>query len=166
MGLIFTLIRNINFSTLSFHLLFLFVISLQLTVSSPYINFAYILGLIIFMKSDKEYSLSTILLIFIYGFYQDLLLSSSFGSSSIIFIYFLFLGQLSNIFIGKGGSLFQGYLYLGGLIFYALFDYIYIFINFNILLKIDIFIINIFTALLFYFIFVQSIHFFINTNAR
>ena len=166
MHLLFAFIRNLNFSTLSFHLFLLFIISLQAIVSHLYINWIYILGLIIFMKSNKEYSLSTILLIFMYGFYQDLLLSSPFGSSSIIFIYFLFLGQLSNIFIGKGGSLFQSYLYLGGLIIYALFDYIYIYLNYNILLKIDIFMINILTALVFYFIFIQFSYLYIGSNAR
>ena len=152
MNFIFELIRNISSYNFLFHFTFLFTISLQTIISTPYINFLYILGLLIFMRFNNECSQRTILLLFTYGFYQDLILSYSLGTSSMVFIYFLFLGQLSNIFIGKGGSSFQGYLYLGGLIFYALIEFIYIFFSFNIFLKIDVFISNIIIVLSIYFI--------------
>ena len=95
-----------------------------------------------------------------------MILSYSFGISSMIFIYFLFLGQLSNIFIGKGGSAFQGYLYLGGLIFYALIEFIYIFLSFNIFLKIDVFISNIIIVLSIYFITNKLFNVTVGSNVR
>ena len=147
-------------------MVFLFTISLQTIVSSQYINFLYILGLFIFMKFNQLCSLRTILLIFFYGFYQDLLLNYPFGISSMIFIYFLFFSQLSNIFIGKGGSLFQGYLYLGGLIFYALIEFLYIFFTFNIFLKIDIFLSNIIIVLLVYFLITKVFNSSIGSHVR
>ena len=83
-----------------------------------------------------------------------------------IFIYFLFLGQLSNIFIGKGGSLFQGYLYLGGLIFYALIEFMYIFFSFNIFLKIEVFISNIIIVLSIYFLATKLFNASVDSNVR
>ena len=166
MNFIFEIIRNLNSYNFIFHLFFLFILSLQTIVSTPYINFIYILGLLIFMRSNQDYSQKTILLLFSFGFYQDLILGYSFGVSSVIFSYFLFLGQLSNIFIGKGGSSFQGYLYLGGLFFYAFIEFFYIFLNFGIVLKIDVFLVNILIVLSIYFFITKVFNLYTVSNAR
>lgn len=166
MNFIFETIRNLNSYNFIFHSSFLFILSLQTIFSTPYINFIYILGLLIFMRSNQDYSQKTILLLFFFGFYQDLIIGYSFGISSVIFLYFLLLGQLSNIFIGKGGSSFQGYLYLGGLIFYALIEFFYIFFSFGIVLKLDVFLVNIFIVLSIYFFITKVFNLYTISNAR
>ena len=151
-------IRNQGLGNLFFHSIFFITISLQLLISSQYINFFYFLGLLIFLRSNYDYSLGLFFLILIYGFYQDSLLGLPFGSSSMIFLYFLFLGQISIIIMGVNSNISQIYIYFMGLLFYSLFEYFYIFFNYNFLLKIDVLAINLLTSFCLFFFFTKLIN--------
>ena len=86
----------INFSksqNIIFHVLFLLLISVQIIITIQFINILYILGLMIFVRSDYEFDWKLILIISLYGFYQDSLLGYPFGLSSLIFLFFSLLDK-------------------------------------------------------------------------
>ena len=158
--------RNQDLNNLFFHLIFFTTISLQTVISSQYINFFYILGLFIFIRADYKYSLGLIFMLLIYGFYQDSLLNLPFGFSSMIFLYFLFLGQISSVILGIHSNLSQIYIYIIGLLFYSLFEFLYIFFKYNFLLKLDFIAINLLSSFILFLFFTKLINFILGKNEK
>ena len=89
---------NLNeFHNFIFHFLFFFILSAQIFFTHNYLNSLYVLGIILFIRADYEYNWKLILIISIYGLYQDALLGFQFGFSS---MFFLFLRVCICLFIG------------------------------------------------------------------
>ena len=141
-----------RFQNVIFHSLFFFIISAQIVLNSYTINFLYLLGCMIFIRSDYEFNWKLIVIISFYGLYQDTLLGYQFGFSSIIFLFFFFLGQVSNIFSGIGASLINLYFLIFGFFILTVIKGFYLYLSHNIILNFSNTIINFTLFIILYFL--------------
>tara|TARA_S200000501_G_C20572157_1_gene633428 strand:- start:68 stop:565 length:498 start_codon:yes stop_codon:yes gene_type:complete len=143
---------NLNeFHNFIFHFLFFFILSAQIFFTHNYLNSLYVLGIILFIRADYEYNWKLILIISIYGLYQDALLGFQFGFSSMFFLFFFFLGQISNLVSGIGSFLISVYFLAFGILLLSVFEGFYIYFNHNILIDLNKILINIIFLIFLYF---------------
>ena len=141
-----------NFQNSIFHFLFIFILSSQIIVTSPYLNIFYILGVMIFIRAEYEYNWKLILLISFYGLYQDTLLGFQFGFSSLFFLFFFFLGQISSLLSGTGSFLINIYFFVFGIFLLSILEGFFFFFSHSIIIDFyKLFINMILTIILFLF---------------
>ena len=147
-----TAINFSNSQNIIFHFLFLLLISVQIIITTQFINILYILGLMIFVRSDYEYDWKLILIISLYGFYQDSLLGYPFGLSSLIFLFFFFIGQISNIVLGTSSIMINFYFFIFGLLIFLIFERSYIFFKYGVFINLSYLFLNLVISICAYFI--------------
>ena len=148
-----SLINLNNFQNSIFHFLFIFILSSQIIVTNSYLNIFYVLGLMIFIRTEYEYNWKLILLVSFYGLYQDTLLGFQFGFSSLFFLFFFFLGQISNLVSGTGSFLMNVYFFVFGVFLLSILEGFFLFFSYSIVIDFYKVVINmILTIILFLFI--------------
>ena len=134
-----------------FHIILLFTISLNLTISYEIIDFTTISCLVIYIYNNKKINWYTPFIIFLWGIYQDLIIGFPLGYSSLLFLFFLLLSQLINNLRPSSITISSFFVYIVGVILFLSIEYIIIFINFDISLSITYKLLNLVIASLIYF---------------
>ena len=124
---------NDYFKEVFFHFTILFLISISAFLKiNNYFDFLLIASLIIFIRNDSMLLSHYPLALFTWGIYSDVLIGYPFGYSGTIFLFFFLLKQLSAIFIDLESLNARFYIYLLGLLILLLFEYLLIYVFFDV----------------------------------
>ena len=159
-----SLINLNNFQNSIFHFLFIFILSSQIIITNSYLNMFYILGLMIFIRTEYEYNWKLILLISFYGLYQDTLLGFQFGFSSLFFLFFFFLGQISNLVSGTGSFQMNAYFFAFGIFILSILEGFFLFFNHSIVIDFNKVFINMILMIILFLFTKRFFNFFVSSN--
>ena len=124
---------NNYFKEFFFHLTILFIISISAFLKiNNYFDFLLIASLIIFARNKSLLFSYYPLALFTWGLYSDILIGFPFGYSGVIFLFFLLLKQLSEFFGELENINIRFYIYALALITLLLFEYLTIYVFFNV----------------------------------
>lgn len=121
------------FKEFFFHLTILFLISISAFLKiNNYFDFLLVASLIIFTRNKSMLFSYYPLALFTWGIYSDVLIGYPLGYSGVIFLFFLLLKQLSEIFGELENINIRFYIYALALITLLLFEYLTIYVFFNV----------------------------------
>lgn len=83
---------------LMLNLIFLFIISLNVTFTSRIVDFSLIVALIIYVVNWSQNDFFVPIFIFFWGIYQDILISLPLGYSGLIFLFFYLINYIISIY--------------------------------------------------------------------
>ena len=115
----------------TFYFLVFLIVSHNVINTGIFINFTYLLSLLVFLYSDKKFDLSLPIIIFFIGVYQDILIGNSLGYSSSIYLFFIFLKELVKYFGLYDIKYTPFFTFITGSFSIFLFNYIYLTVNYQ-----------------------------------